>query len=455
MLIVRRLALSALACAALLATACAGDNAPDARQPAATPGAAAAPGVTRADTPGLARQLGTLSGVATTAKAPNFTPLPGARAYFGQLGPAAYQIEMPEQWNGSVVLYAHGFAGFGTEVAVQFPPAALRNAIIRQGYAWAASSYSENGYTPGIGADDTLALKRYFAGEFGEPKLTYIAGLSMGGNVAALSLEYFAGEYDGGLSFCGAVAGQEQIDYLLSWTALAEFTSGISFTAPENASNLGTVLLRELPQKLGTPAAPTPAGMQFASAVRNLSGGPRPFFAEGFQEQYVANFGLVLADPQRRSLTGRASTNEGVTYDVDDALGLTDDALNAGVPRYAAAPDARNAEAHPDAVPTSGRISDPFLTIHGTGDLFVPISQEQSYRRKVEEAGKGDLLVQRAIRAPGHCRFSEAEYAAAFTDLVGWVEKGTKPAGEDLLADLSDAGRQFTSPLRPGDPGTK
>ena len=102
---------------------------------------------------------------------------------------------------------------------------------------------------------------------------------------------------------------------------------------------------------------------------------------------------------------------------------------------------------------TTGNISDPLLTLHTTGDLFVPISMEQDYKKVVASAGKSDLLVQRAIRAGGHCKFSEQEMTSAFEDLVGWVRDGKKPKGEDLSGDLTNAGREFTNPLRPGDPG--
>jgi hypothetical protein len=71
----------------------------------------------------------------------------------------------------------------------------------------------------------------------------------------------------------------------------------------------------------------------------------------------------------------------------------------------------------------------------------------------VEEAGTGGLLVQRVIRAGTHCEFSDEEIRNAWTALVAWVAGGPKPAGDPILGDLSDSGRKFTDPLRPGDPG--
>jgi fermentation-respiration switch protein FrsA (DUF1100 family) len=104
-------------------------------------------------------------------------------------------------------------------------------------------------------------------------------------------------------------------------------------------------------------------------------------------------------------------------------------------------------------VPTTGKLTAPLLTLHGTGDLFVPISQEVQYLASAKAAGAEDLLVQRAIRSAGHCEFSDAEVGQAFTDLVSWVQDGVKPAGDDLSGDLSNIGLAFTDPLREGDPG--
>ena len=446
---------------ALLAAACGDDAAPPApsnatatavasqADPAPTPVSEATHGGSQSG----GRLLGTYTGTPHTAAPPDFVPLPGASAYFGQLGESVYRIEMPDVWNGDLVLYAHGFAGFGLEVSVQNPPRAIREYLIANGYAWGASSFSENGYVPGIGADDTLALKLFFAQEFGQPGRTYLAGASMGGNVVALALENHADHYDGALALCGALGGQEQIDYLVSWVAVAEYVSGLRFPIGEPGAQLANVFLQDLPRELGTPQRPTEKGVQFASVMKYFTGGPRPFFAEGFAEQYMVNFGLALVDPERKLLVNLAATNDGAVYAVDAGLGLTAEDLNAGVRRFAADPALRNAEAHPDAVPTTGRISVPLLTLHNTGDLFVAIHMERSYREKVDAAGAGDLLVQRAIRAGGHCQFSDQELVAAFDDLVRWVEDGAKPAGEDLTGDLMNAGLQFTNPMRPGDPG--
>ena len=103
--------------------------------------------------------------------------------------------------------------------------------------------------------------------------------------------------------------------------------------------------------------------------------------------------------------------------------------------------------------PFDGGIESPLLTMHGTGDLFVPIFLQRFLKDAVHAAGKGEWLVQRIYRIPGHCGFSQPEMIQAFDALVAWVGEGVRPAGDDVSASLVDAGRRFTSPLREGDPG--
>ena len=67
---------------------------------------------------------------------------PETDRWWGVLNKAGYQIEVPKNWNGKLVMYAHGYGGTGPTLAVS--PPALRRHLIKQGYAWAASSYSTN-----------------------------------------------------------------------------------------------------------------------------------------------------------------------------------------------------------------------------------------------------------------------------------------------------------------------
>ncbi|MGE0598014.1 MAG: hypothetical protein AB7J35_12735 [Dehalococcoidia bacterium] len=378
--------------------------------------------------------------------APEFAPLPGATARFGYLNGAAYRIEMPVNWNGDLVLWAHGFHGWGTQLFPVSPPEALREAFVTEGYAWAASSYSHNGWVPGVGAQDTLALKREFARLVGAPARTYIVGQSMGGNAVVISLEQFPREYVGGLSLCGAVAGVEWIDYLWAWALAAEFIAG---NAPQDAAS---PFEADVVAALGTPGALSPAGAAFEDIIRNLTGGPRPFFEEGFANAFEGNFGMALGDPARLTDISRAATTQGIKYQIGPGLGFDSATINRSVRRLIGDSTLRDAATHADSAPTTGSLGRPLLTLHETGDLTVPMSMEQTYRRKVEASGAGALLVQRLIRSSGHCAFSDGELLRGWEDLRAWVADGARPAGDDVFGDLANAGRTFTDPLRTGDP---
>ena len=79
------------------------------------------------------------------AKLP-FSEIPGIATdrYWGTLNGAGYRIEVPQNWNGRLVMWAHGFRGSGLELTVDNHP--LRTFLAANGYAWAASSYSRNEY---------------------------------------------------------------------------------------------------------------------------------------------------------------------------------------------------------------------------------------------------------------------------------------------------------------------
>ncbi len=385
---------------------------------------------------------------------PSFSPVPGARALYGRLGGAVYEIEIPDRWNGGLAMYAHGFAGNEPFLIVGPPP--LRSYLIQEGFAWAASSFSANGYDPQAGIDDTLALLDYFKQNVGQPSQTYLYGSSMGGHVVVASLEQHPDVYQGALSECGVVAGVAEMDYLLGYSAVGEYLAGLKLLPVKDISAYEAAVRSRLIPALGDPGAKrlTPKGRAFETVIESLTGGPRPFRREGFLDRFASNFTVTFDDLGGKTPAARAATNEAQQYRISPGFGVTDEQLNSGIYREPPDVSVRDAKINPALAPMTGRLRTPLLTIHTTGDAFVPFSLEQDYRRTVDAAGNGDMLVQRAIRRPDHCQFSEAEREQSWDDLVRWVEQGVKPEGDDVLSpDLSKIGLRWTNPLLPGDPG--
>jgi hypothetical protein len=159
--------------------------------------------------------------------------------------------------------------------------------------------------------------------------------------------------------------------------------------------------------------------------------------------------GTVLAGST--TVSSRTRGNANWKYSIAPGLGVTAAQLDAGVRRIS--PVKELWQVFPETRPLSGMIERPLMTLHTTGDMVVPILNAQVLQQAVNAAGRSDLLVQRIIRAPGHCNFSGPEQVQAFADLALWVKTGVRPDGDNVLGDLSDAGRKFTNPLRAGDPG--
>lgn len=381
---------------------------------------------------------------------PKFEALAGAKAFFGSYDGGLYRIEIPDNWNGELALYAHGFVAStgerGLQLRVQNSP--IRERLIAEGVAWAASSYRCNGYVPGQGLLDTMALTDLFT-KFNSgraPTRVYLTGTSMGGHVTVLGMHAFPRTFAGGLAMCPA--GPELFDFFAAVGGAAEVVTGTKVSLDTMQADVA-----KMGQMLGTPPNLTERGRQLASVEIQISGGPRPFAVEGLASRFLQNINPA-AIAGGTTPANRAVMTTHIKYSIEDGLGLSADTLNARARRKAYDGAFRGAKSpYRELVPFDGKLERPMLTMHGTGDLFVPIFLEQVLKRAVVKSGKQKLLAQRIYRIAGHCGFNQAEMIKSFDDLTAWVRKGVRPEGDDVEGDLSDAGRTFTNPLRPGDPG--
>jgi pimeloyl-ACP methyl ester carboxylesterase len=391
------------------------------------------------------------------SEAPGAQPPRAAISRSGVLDGADYRIEVPENWRGGLVVYAHGIQrGPGTGTVVS-PP--IAGHIVHRGHAWIASGYRAREYQPHLFIEDLVALRELFLKDIGPPRWIIIYGQSMGGHIVVASLELRPGLYQGGLAECGLVDGIGIADYLMAYTTAAEFIAGVPFLDAPHRQAFARLLNEGVVPALGMPGSYTARGRQFDSVVKYLMGADQagndlPLRLQGLQRRYLLNMIYRPADLEQEPNPGlRAASTAHIRYRIDPGLGLTENELNARVRRVHPVKDARSPATNPVYAERTGRITVPLLTLHESGDAWVPLSLEQSYRRRTIAAGTDHLLVQRVMRAPSHCGFYGETREQAFEDLVAWIERGVKPEGEDLLAhDLSRIGLKWTPTLYVEDP---
>jgi len=385
---------------------------------------------------------------------PGFKALSGTSAetdrWAGELNGAAYRIEVPKNWNGKLVMYAHGYVGAVPELRVSMP--SIRRHLIENGYAWAASSYSKNYYDVRAGVEDTNALADRFkkiAAERGRqlrsPHKTYIIGHSMGGHITGAAIEeetYKTAinkqKYDGAVPMCGVMGDTELFDYFAAYQLAAQTLAGYGDYPSSKFADIAANVRSSLFVTFST--IPTAQGMKLAQAVKDLTGGERPVFAQGFGNTGLQSvvWGTFGSDGTVNGILNRNTLDtHRFVYQLDNnpAQSADEATFNASIQRLTAAPDANRLRS--DGLrwipKVNGQFKIPVVSMHTLGDMYVPFSMEQIYRKRADAQGSGDWLVQRAIRAPSHCDFTVREQVEAFDAMIAWAEMGIKPAGDDVL----------------------
>ncbi len=361
---------------------------------------------------------------------PAFTALQGAHADFGRLGGTVYQIEMPDRWNGKLVLFMHGYGELRPEADVS--PPSIRGFLIAQRYAWGASSFSSTSLIPGRAADETAALWDHFARAYRRPDRTYITGVSMGGAATNIAAERYGTRFDGGLALCGAAGQTAALQITTDFFVAAAWAAGVTQTDYDQQPDVAALVRDRIRPALRDRHVHD----RFEDMMIRLTGGPRAFDREGFRMEEETNWKRAVLN-----VGSGLAQNRDTTY--------PDPAFDRAAVRLRTNADLRRQFLAGSE--TTGELEMPLLTLHTTGDGQVPIEQARIYQRRVNAAGASDLLVQRAVRDPGHCGFTDTEWAANLDALASWVEHRRRPNATDLLvSDLRHLDHTYDVAPRPG-----
>ncbi len=385
---------------------------------------------------------------------------------------ATFLIEVPSPWNGTLLLYSHGYVTPGSPNPAQDVGDPATGAfLLSNGFALSGSSYAHTGWAIQEALPDQIAVLDTFATLVGTPSRTIAWGHSLGGIITAGLIQRFPDRFDAALPMCGVLAGgvgtwNQALDAEFAFkTLLASGTSLqlVNITDPNtNLALAGSFLAaaQATPQgkarfalsaALGDtpgwfdPASPEPAAKDFASREAN-------------QFLWAAEVDFPFVFAFRAELEFRAggnpSWNTGVNYrkqfersvDREEVRALYKQAGLSLDADLDAVNDAARINANPDSVEYleqniifNGRISFPVLTMHTTGDGLVSNQNESAYKDVVDEAGNQRWLRRTFVHRAGHCTFTPAETLTALQNLIDRLDNGRWPDLDPSMLNVEAA----------------
>jgi pimeloyl-ACP methyl ester carboxylesterase len=373
---------------------------------------------------------------------------------------ATYIIQVPSNWNGTLVLYSHGYVipGFSNPAEDVGDPI-TGSYLLANGYALGGSSYATTGWAIQQALPDQVEVLSTFNSLVGRPKRTVAWGHSLGGMVTAGLIQRYPKHFDAALPMCGVVAGgvgtwNQALDSAFAFRTLLASGSGLQLVNIKHpVKNLD---IAESALVAAQNSAQGRARIALAAALDDTPGWFDPLSREPPPKDYAkqeANQYLWLSQIDfpfgfdfRAELEGRAggnpSWNNGIDYrkqleaSVDYAevkalytkAGLSLDA------DLQALETAKRIRATPPSLSYlkrniifNGEIDFPVLTMHTKGDGLVVVEDESAYREVVGEAGNDRLLRQLFVDRAGHCEFTPAETVVALGALISRLDTGKWP----------------------------
>jgi hypothetical protein len=343
-------------------------------------------------------------------------------------GGALIKIEVPEAWNGGLVIYNHGF---DLEALVPSPPSLgpLAALQLSEGYAVAASSYRQNGWALYKTKNDLLNLVDVFKAQFAKPTEIYLHGFSLGGIVTAQAIETNLGNVVGAYPACGAMAGSRSwdggIDTRLIYDAICADVPGAfipgggtglpeRFTESDFTVNDFGGALQACFGIFAPPDFRTAAQAARLQRFMDVTQIPESFVATDMSFGVFALSDLIY---DKKKLNGKQGMgNIGVTYNDAD--------VDSTIERVATHPGGKNR--HTKNFTPSGEVKDvKIISTHTSGDGLVIVEQQQPYRDSVPVGNITVAVVNEAGNT--HCGFTGAELVAGWESLRGWVATDIQP----------------------------
>ena len=372
---------------------------------------------------------------------------PGTRCINGRDSAGAhYWLAVPPDWQGTLVVHAHGGPELGEPKAERAAADLTRWAIwTRAGYAYAGSGFRQGGVAVRSAAEDTERVRQLFVATFGAPKLTVLHGQSWGAGVAAKAAEMFAAPgssppaYDAVLLSSGVLGGgTPSYDFRLDLRVVYQVVCG-NHPRPDEPA---------YPLWQGLPLESKLTRAELAARIDECTGvGKKPAERSPAQQQRLKTLTETLKIAERslqghlnwatwhfqdiafHRLGGRNTFgNEGVRY-----RGSPDDeALNREVARYRADPEASALFAADTGL--QGRIGVPVLSVHAIHDPVAFVELESVFRDIMARGGSAGRLVQVFTHDEEHSYLSDAQYVALMRSLVAWAARGDKPSAAAIAA---------------------
>jgi pimeloyl-ACP methyl ester carboxylesterase len=377
-----------------------------------------------------------LFGAAHSAYAQAKVPLPVDAT--GEIDGAEYAIKVPANWNGTLLVYAHGYGEVETPPSVG--PAA--EALLAEGYAMAASTMRNSGWTVEEGLVDTKRLTEHFRANIGRPSRTILWGVSMGSVIVLKSAEIYPRLYDGFIPLCSLGAGTSRNADLTIAVALAY---DVAFGWPGEWGRVGDVrdnvdyfedvlpvLFGQLPED-----EVTFGKWEF---VRMVTGAPENEFSI-FDTMYFPTAGLADFETRAGGSVGQNRdhfyklTPENIAY--LSSLGVDGSALVSQMnARRNIRSSVRGKLYTSRFADYSGEITKPVLTLHTDADPTVLVANERLYKETVKQAGKLKNLVQVYSASKFHCDFTDEQLMTCVHKMDEWLDSGSKPKVTAFPAEL-------------------